>query len=96
MTKEHIWSDCLIEKYEDLSTYSERENKFYKGDPTIKDVCSNCNNILLSKLDTYLCDLYDRLFHRILQPGESTRIEYDYDMLLRALLRFHTTHVSSQ
>lgn len=87
VTKEHIWSDCLIEKYEDISTYNKKENKFYKGDPTIKDVCGNCNNILLSKLDSYICNLYDLLFHRILLPGEGTRIEYEYDMLLRALLK---------
>lgn len=87
VTREHIWSDCLIEKYENLSTYSKRDNKFYKGDPTIKDVCGNCNNVLLSKLDAYLCVLYDGLFHRILMPSEGMRIEYDYDMLLRALLK---------
>lgn len=87
LTKEHIWSDCLIEKYENLRTYSKRENMFYTGDPTIKDVCAHCNNVVLSKLDSYLCGLYDLLFHRILKPGEGTRIEYDYDLLLRSLLK---------
>ena len=40
LTKEHIWPDCLIEKYEDLLTYNNREHKYYKADPTIKDACA--------------------------------------------------------
>lgn len=86
-TREHIWSDCLIKKYEESRAYSKKENKFYKGDATIKDVCENCNSARLNQLDEYLCNLYDRIFHKILMPGESTRIEFDYDTLLRGLLK---------
>ena len=87
LTREHIWPNCLIEKYESLLTYSKREAKFYKGDPTIKDVCGHCNNVLLSKLDSYLSSLYDAHFERILLPGEPATIAYDYQLLLRALLK---------
>lgn len=86
-TKEHIWPNCLIEKYEDLLTYSKRKNKFHKGDAIIKDVCAHCNNVLLSKLDAYLSSLYDLTFYKILLPGESASITYDYNMLLRSLLK---------
>ncbi|ROZ72087.1 hypothetical protein [Ramlibacter sp. WS9] len=77
----------MIEKYESLLTYSKRESKFYKGDPTIKDVCAHCNNVLLSKLDSYLASLYDAHFHQILLPGEQASISYDHELLLRALLK---------
>lgn len=59
LTKEHIWPNTLIKKYEDLLTYNKNQNKFYKGDAVIKDVCSECNNIHLSKLDSYLSGLFD-------------------------------------
>lgn len=87
LTKEHIWPNCLIKKYEDLLAYSKRDSKFYKGEPVIKDVCAHCNNVLLSKLDSYLSNLYDLTFHQILLPGESAALTYDYDMLLRSLLK---------
>jgi|GEM_PF-3313480 len=87
LTREHIWPDSLIKKYDSLLTYSKREFKFYKGDPTIKDVCGHCNNVLLSTLDSYLSTLYDEHFQRILAPGEVATISYDYKLLLRALLK---------
>lgn len=87
LTREHIWPDSLIEKYESLQTYSKREHKFYKGDPTIKDVCGHCNNVVLSKLDAYISSLYDKHLGKILLPGEPAKISYDYALLLRALLK---------
>lgn len=87
LTREHIWPNCLIEKYESLLTYSKRESKFYKGDPTIKDICGHCNNVVLSKLDAYLSSLYDKHFERIWLPGEQATISYDYELLLRSVLK---------
>lgn len=88
LTKEHVWPSSLIRKYTDgLKVYNTRKNNFYIGDPVIKDVCEKCNNITLSKLDSYLSSLYDQYFFKILSPGDSVEIEYDYDLLLRALLK---------
>ena len=87
LTKEHIWPRCLIEKYENLLTYSKRKDSLYEGEPTIKDVCERCNNVVLSKLDSYLSSIYDRHFERILLPGEATSLSYDYGLLLRGLLK---------
>ncbi|MGG2731368.1 hypothetical protein ACQYZU_26975 [Pseudomonas aeruginosa] len=87
LTKEHIWPSTLIRKYENLLTYNKNEDKFYKGDAVIKDVCSECNNVHLSKLDSYLSDIFDAHLKRILTPGESALLNYDYDKLLRALLK---------
>jgi hypothetical protein len=87
LTKEHIWPSTLIRKFEDLLTYNKSQNKLYKGDPLIKDVCGACNNIHLSKLDSYLSKLFDEHFKEILNPGDSANLEYDYDLLLRGLLK---------
>jgi hypothetical protein len=87
-TKEHIWPKSLIQKYEDrLSTYSKINNKFYFSDPVIKDVCKICNNPKLNKLDTYISSLYDEFFSLPLSPGEGTEIKYNYNLLLRSLLK---------
>jgi hypothetical protein len=87
LTKEHIWPRCLINKYESLLTYSKRNDALFKGEPTIKDVCAECNNVALSQLDSYLSEIFDHHFARILQPGESTSISYKYDLLIRSLLK---------
>lgn len=87
LTKEHIWPSCLIEKYESLLTYSKRKHSLYKGDSTIRDVCAYCNNVVLSKIDSYLSGIYDRHFERILLPGEAASLSYEYGPLLRGLLK---------
>lgn len=88
LTKEHIWPDSLINKYNEvLKTYNKRTNAFYVGDPVIKDVCGICNNDNLSKLDTYISTLYDECFFNRLSPGDSASIDYNYDLLLRSLLK---------
>jgi hypothetical protein len=62
MTKEHIWPKALIERWEsELKTYNPRTGKFYAGEPVVKDVCANCNNVCLSQLDQYLTDTYGNL-----------------------------------
>lgn len=87
LTKEHIWPRSLITKYEGLKTYNPRINAFYNGEAVIKDVCATCNNVHLSKLDNYMGDLHEKYFQHILLPGDSACIEYDYNLLLRALLK---------
>ncbi|MGY2142220.1 hypothetical protein ACW9I5_06005 [Pseudomonas azotoformans] len=87
MTREHIWAESLIKKYEDLLTYNRSQHKFYKGDPVVRDVCDKCNNVVLGRLDEYFSGLFDREFRRFLKPGETVSFDYDYDLLLRTLLK---------
>lgn len=87
-TKEHIWPNSLIDRFEHgLKTFNHRSSRFYSGDPVVKDVCGDCNSGRLNRLDTYLCEVFDRFMHRVLLPGEGVQLEYDYDLLLRALLK---------
>ena len=87
LTKEHIWPKSLIERNPDFLTYNKVTNSFYKGEAVIKDVCAKCNNGVLSKLDEYLAELYDSQLENIVVAGSTAGLAYDYNMLLRVLLK---------
>lgn len=87
LTKEHIWPKSLIERNPDFLTYNKATNSFYKGEAVIKDVCAKCNNGALSKLDEYLAGLYDSHLESIVVAGDGVGLDYDYNMLLRVLLK---------
>jgi hypothetical protein len=53
----------------------------------IRDVCANCNNVVLSRLDDYLATLTKRYFSTIIHPGDRVRFEYNFVLLLRMLLK---------
>lgn len=65
------------------------EKKLISGEPTVKDVCANCNNVVLSRLDAYACNLYRRYFHKIADIGDQLDFEYEYDHLLRLILKIN-------
>ncbi|WP_419683761.1 hypothetical protein ACN22W_09445 [Burkholderia theae] len=94
-TKEHIWPNNLIDKFEDLLTYNPRNENFYKGDPVVKDVCGPCNNTYLSKVDAYLAGLFDSHFANYVEAGQSAEFSYDYNALLRGLLKISYNSVRS-
>ena len=53
----------------------------------IRDVCAGCNSGPLSQLDTYLAQLYDKYLWKIVRSGDRIRFGYDFDLLLRLLLK---------
>ena len=63
------------------------EKKMVGGQLTVKDVCQKCNNGVLSELDSYGLELFKRYFGRIAETGESVTFDYDYDRLLRWILK---------
>ncbi|MDE1146955.1 MAG: hypothetical protein PW843_10080 [Azospirillaceae bacterium] len=93
MTREHLWPRALHRRI--LSVNEQNENYFWmrrtnsviKSEPTIKDVCEVCNNVILSGLDEYICQLFDKYFHKIMERHESFDFHYDYDKLKRWLLK---------
>jgi hypothetical protein len=88
MTREHIWPKCFLERVQSYNIrYSGRAKKVFAGDFTVKDVCATCNNGELSKLDAYLCALYDKYFTEIVQEGDTIAFEYDFGQLTRWLLK---------
>lgn len=88
MTREHIWPKCIIKRMPDLTArYAGSQKKYIGGELVIADVCAVCNNFKLSALDAHLCLLFDRYFHHFHESANDFEFEYDYDMLMRCLLK---------
>jgi hypothetical protein len=93
ITKEHLWPASLHRRLQaangtqDSLFWLRRTNAEFAGEPTVKDVCQDCNNGVLSSLDSYICELFDRYFVRILQRGEAVRLEFDHHRLKRWMLK---------
>jgi len=91
MTKEHLYPDCLQSRRQGNRVYSSKAipDTFVGGSALqIKDVCDDCNSEVLSELDQYFCRLYDSFMSdRIVRSGEQVQFRYEYDSLLRWLLK---------
>lgn len=89
LTREHILPDCIQRRTDDydLQYVSAAETKLVGGDPTVRDVCSYCNNSRLTVLDSYLCGLWDSHFRYFSSGQERVEFRYDFDLLTRSLLK---------
>ena len=93
MTREHLWPAALHARL--LAANSQAENAFWlrrlekpiATEPQIRDVCARCNNGVLSQLDTYICELFDRSFVHMPARNGSVSFDYDYHRLKRWLLK---------
>lgn len=58
---------------------------------------ASCNNGELSSLDNYVCQVFDREFSIIRERGEEVKLEYDYHLLKRWLLKmsYNSARMSS-
>ena len=103
LTREHLWPASLHRRLIDGS--EEKQKKFWlaklrkviPSEPTIRDVCAHCNNTVLSALDGYVCELFDRSFVNIPKRHERVEFEYDYHRLKRWLLKmcFNSARIHS-
>lgn len=89
MSREHLLPKCLYRRAGTilLANVAGEIEKVVSSEPTIRDVCGACNGGPLSKLDEYVCELYDRYFQTIVRSGECIKFSYDFDLLLRWLLK---------
>ena len=97
-TKEHIFPNGIIHRLdEDLISYNDKSDTTFKADLVIRDVCGSCNNGVLSNLDNYLCSVYDQCMSSAILPGKDAKLLYEYDLLLRSLLKisFNSARASS-
>ncbi len=94
LTKEHVWPHCFLKKRQYISAhFSVKGEKVHGSDYVVKDVCEDCNSIILSELDEYFCELTDKYFQNTIDQEEEIHFEYDYNLLSRALLKiaYNTT-----
>ena len=87
-TKEHVIPNGLIKLFPNQNiTFT--HDKAYKDNTgqTISDVCNNCNNVVLSELDTYGVNLIKDNFLAKFKPNDTLNISFDYNKLSRWLLK---------
>jgi len=84
-----VWPKCFLEKVGRgrHAHYSPKSGKVHGADYLVKDVCATCNSNKLSVLDTYFCNLYDEYFRFPRDSDSVVEFRYDFDLLLRALLK---------
>lgn len=95
LTREHIFPKFLLDYHSDYISmyYPKAEPKLRIGkkeliESKIKDVCNNCNNIKLATLDKYASSFVKKYcLEFIIPPKDYLEIKYDYDLLLRWLLK---------
>ena len=91
LTREHLFPkgiDSLLLEGDERSHFflTRSPAYFVEGEPTVRDVCRVCNNGVLSEFDAYALGLL-RQCNRYLSEGETIVLYYDYDLLLRWLLK---------
>lgn len=89
LTKEHIISDGILELFPECDLTIDRENdRYYKSDPVIKDVCSNCNNNRLTYIDSYAKSIVENYFIDKYKKDDVVELKYDFSMIEKMLLKF--------
>jgi hypothetical protein len=87
MTREHVIPNFLYafkRQIGDVIGWNDNVQKMLPGDQVVKDVCADCNNGVLSRLDSYANDFF--LKNGLLVQHNSANtvlLQYDYDLLLR-------------
>jgi hypothetical protein len=87
-TREHIWPRGIIRRAPDYEArYFGKVDKVLSSEHVTRDVCADCNNGALSELDEYGCLLFDNYFCQSDIAKTRVHFKYDYDLLLRWLLK---------
>ena len=92
LTKEHLIPRGYFDRVGGASKFlgnvkAGDAEKFLSIEPTISDVCRNCNNGVLSDLDNYFLSLFDRYLSSVVVSGQQLSLDLHFDELLRWLLK---------
>src|ERR1019366_8468091 len=92
LTREHLFPRGFFDRTGGTAEYAANikagaADKILSIEPTIADVCGNCNNGVLSQLDSYFLALFDRYFINVVVSGEQIDLDFNFDELLRWLLK---------
>lgn len=88
-TKEHIISSGILGLFPECFATIDGERKVvHQGDPMVKDVCADCNNIKISYIDSYAKAFIEKYFIRKYTKDEILKIEYDYSMIQKMCLKY--------
>lgn len=96
-TREHVVPRWYNDTPGESETFSARAPLTHvRGDLIVRDVCATCNGGVLSSLDAYGKELYERYFASPVYAGETVVFEYDGDRLLRWLLKLSYNSARAQ
>jgi hypothetical protein len=89
LTNEHVVPDFYHKTFGETISIVKTPSgdKAIPSPQEIGDVCANCNNGALSRLDSHLADLTKKYFSTIVKPGDRIQFAYDSDLLLRTMLK---------
>jgi hypothetical protein len=88
-TKEHIVSSGILDLFpECYLTFDSTRGKIHMADPMVKDVCAECNNKRITYIDSYAKSLIGQYFTRNYSEEDKIKIEYDYTMVQKMLLKY--------
>lgn len=89
LSNEHVVPECYHKALgETISIVkTPTEDKAIPNPQEIGDVCAACNSGPLSCLDSYLADLTKKYFSTIVHPADCIRFQYDFNLLLRFILK---------
>lgn len=98
LSREHIFPNGVIRKFDDgMLSLNDKSDKVFKSDLVVKDVCESCNSGVLSEIDSRFITLFEDNMLQPLQPGDNVDFEFNYNDLLRELLKisFNSARASS-
>ncbi len=90
LTREHVIPESFLKKtnISEMKTWMDHApNKFINSDIVVKDVCSQCNNGILSELDAYAIELIVSYNKQISINTQDLLFKYDFNKLSRWLLK---------
>ncbi|MFS0688763.1 hypothetical protein AB1K89_05925 [Sporosarcina sp. 179-K 8C2 HS] len=90
MTGEHIIPQALLDMFPecDFNIRYDKEIKYFKSENiVINDVCDNCNNVILSELDSYGSGMVRDYFVNTYEAEDKLVLPYNYSLLSRWLLK---------
>lgn len=88
LTRDHVWPECFLSRTGRIAAhFSQQSGRAHGADYVVTDVCSRCNNELLSELDSYFCTLYDEFFAELRGFDSTVTFQFAFDLLARSLLK---------
>lgn len=90
LTKEHVipnWYYKGVQSKPGVGFSEKAKGRLFSGEIKINDVCKKCNNGPLSELDSYGRDLYARYMTQPATTRSSAEFIFDYNLLVRWLLK---------
>jgi hypothetical protein len=92
LTREHLFPQGFFDRTGGAAEYTANikagaADKILSIEPTIADECGDCNNGVLSQLDSYFLTLFDRHFTNVVVSGEQIDLDFNFDELFRWLLK---------